>query len=492
LRGSDDKAPLAAEAVGVDLESKNSDNEVSEQHSSGLFLKLFEFTMRKDQTLRNAFKTIPRNATYTSHDIQNDIIQIMASVVKDDIVEEIGSAVYTIKVDGTRDPTGRKNVSIVVRYVTAENVIRERLLSMATSDQFDADSLTDVVLTQISTARLSPDKILSQCYDGASVMAGCHGGVQKILQERLKKTIPYVHCYNHRLHLVVVSVMSGEPKVLEFFDLCGCLYNFTKRPNMAVIYQGNRLKRLLDQRWTGHWETLDNILTSFDDLVDLLRDAETNKRGTADVRVEASGLLKNVQTTEFVFIAKTAFAILEKLKPTDKSLQDRSIDLLTASQLISATMKLITKMRTDESFESVWNEAISWVSPPFPPSAEETVETTTRRRKLNPRYNDSVITETVGQRDNQHTLDTDQFKAEMKRLYMSVIDSVLAEMRRRFTDDVNRTYLESLEATDPTSDTFLSYDTLLSLAKLGNILLNKTELAVARQYVASHMPNATT
>ena len=154
---------------------------------------------------------------------------------------------------------------------------------MATSDQFDAKSLTDVVLNQISASGLNPSNIFSQCYDGASVMAG----VQKILQDRLEKTIPYVHCYNHRLHLVVVSVMSAEAKVLEFFDLCGCLYNFTKRPNMAVIYHGNRLKRLLDQRWTGHWETLSNIITSFDDIVLLLKDAEINKRGLADIRVEA-------------------------------------------------------------------------------------------------------------------------------------------------------------------------------------------------------------
>ena len=123
-------------------------------------------------------------------------------------------------------------------------------------------------------------------------MAGCHGGVQKILPDRLNKTIPYVHCYNHRLHLVVVSVTSGEAKVLEFFDPCGCLYNFTKRPNMAVIYQGNRLKRLLDQRWTGHWETLNNILASSEDLVDLLKAVKTNKRKSADIRVEASGLLR--------------------------------------------------------------------------------------------------------------------------------------------------------------------------------------------------------
>jgi hypothetical protein len=54
LRGTDDKAPLALDAM--ESESENSDGG---QHSSGLFLKLFAFTMCKDQALGDAFKTIP-------------------------------------------------------------------------------------------------------------------------------------------------------------------------------------------------------------------------------------------------------------------------------------------------------------------------------------------------------------------------------------------------------------------------------------------------
>ena len=125
-------------------------------------------------------------------------------------------------------------------------------------------------------------------------------------------------------------------------------------------------------------------------------------------------------------------------------LQDRSIDLLSASQLISATITVIEGMRSDEYFETVWNEAVSIVPLPSPASlTDETAEPMTRRRKLNPRYNDSIITETVGQRDNQDGLNPDQFKTEMKRLYIAVIDSVIFEMRRRFIDDVNKTYFAS-------------------------------------------------
>jgi hypothetical protein len=36
------------------------------------------------------------------------------------------------------------------------------------------------------------------------------GGVQALLQQRLHRVIPYVHCCNHRLHLVLVKAIKDE------------------------------------------------------------------------------------------------------------------------------------------------------------------------------------------------------------------------------------------------------------------------------------------
>lgn len=42
----------------------------------GLFLSFFEYTLRKDPALARIAQSIPHNARYTSHDIQNNIIDI--------------------------------------------------------------------------------------------------------------------------------------------------------------------------------------------------------------------------------------------------------------------------------------------------------------------------------------------------------------------------------------------------------------------------------
>lgn len=110
LRGRFDTAPeMNASEDGAEIVNSNL------THSSGLFLKLFEYTLKKDKVLRDAYMTIPANATYTCHDIQNDIIQLMPDAVTEDIVDEVSGAKFTIKVDGTRDPTGRENISVVIR-----------------------------------------------------------------------------------------------------------------------------------------------------------------------------------------------------------------------------------------------------------------------------------------------------------------------------------------------------------------------------------------
>lgn len=41
---------------------------------SGLFLSMMDYTLRKDKELAEVYSTIPANAKYTSHDIQNEIM----------------------------------------------------------------------------------------------------------------------------------------------------------------------------------------------------------------------------------------------------------------------------------------------------------------------------------------------------------------------------------------------------------------------------------
>lgn len=54
---------------------------------------------RKLQSCPKKMETTPHTTTYTSHDIQNVIIELMSILATEHIVEEVGNVFYSIKVD---------------------------------------------------------------------------------------------------------------------------------------------------------------------------------------------------------------------------------------------------------------------------------------------------------------------------------------------------------------------------------------------------------
>ena len=113
-----------------------------------------------------------------------------------------------------------------------------------------------------------------------------------------RSALPYVHCFNHQLHLVVIHALAADKLQLfwqafwDFFTMCNMLYKFCRKLTVSLLYKGQTLKRLLDQRWTGHLGMVCVILRSFDDLATLLREVNSTTAYPKDVRVEATGLMQ--------------------------------------------------------------------------------------------------------------------------------------------------------------------------------------------------------
>ncbi|XP_063039724.1 uncharacterized protein LOC134434959 [Engraulis encrasicolus] len=438
-----------------------------DESGCGLFLSLFEYTLRKDPKLAKIALTMPRNARYTSHEIQNEIVDIMSTMVTEHIVREVGESFYTIKADGTRDPTGRENISIVLRYINGLLEPTERLLTIATLDEGDAATLTDCIIGELTKAGLSPHKIISQVYDGASLMSGKHGGVQKLLQRKLCREIPYVHCFNHQLHLVITHALSGEQLLVDFFNACNMLYKFCRKPTVAILYKGERLKRLLDQRWTGHLNTVSAILQSFDDLVALLKDIDGKRSCGAEVRVEASGLLRIMAEPSFRFIAEMVHRILSFLDPPNAMLQREDMDLLTGAQLVNSACACIENLREETEFKALLE------------CCQGTEPVAKRRRTLNPAFDMYVVEARV-------TQDDPNSEDQLRRLFFSCIDAVCGEIQARFGER-NCTIMHGLKALDPNDPTFLDISKIRPLLALSNTTAVDTEFTVAKQFLHGRM-----
>lgn len=79
-----------------------------------------------------------------------------------------------------------------------------------------AESLTKYILETLKKYSLNPKHIVSQAYDGLSVMSGRCSGVQGRVREFAPYAV-YVHCYAHNLNLALVDCVQGVADASDFF-----------------------------------------------------------------------------------------------------------------------------------------------------------------------------------------------------------------------------------------------------------------------------------
>lgn len=161
--------------------------------------------------------------------------------------EHADSARFCIRCNWTSYRCNVENLSVMIHFVSNSRS-EEHLIGLLDLHQLNAEYVMSEILTHFSDAGSNADNILSQCYDGASVMSGIRGGVQALLQNKLARFIAYIHCYNHQLNVVVVYAIQSEPKdqTKIFFDLSSSLYMFFQHHYVSEKFNAPNLKKLLE------------------------------------------------------------------------------------------------------------------------------------------------------------------------------------------------------------------------------------------------------
>ena len=130
-------------------------------------------------------------------------------------------------------------------------------------------SLYTLLLNTLRDSSLDPSQILSQCCDGANVMWQSRRSA-KDPARFIEKQIPYVHCCNHKLHLVVIDLLKKVPELKQFFDKLCLLDTFFSKFKVGSVYRGAKLKRVLDTRWLGHYHATCTVVENFNEIVEAL------------------------------------------------------------------------------------------------------------------------------------------------------------------------------------------------------------------------------
>ena len=138
---------------------------------------------------------------YTSSDMQNEMMKVMALQVLREVAMGIQNApFYTIMVDETSDVSNREQVVICFRWVGEYFDVHEDFVGLYKADSIDADTIVSIIYDTLQRLNLTMKKVRGQCYDGAATMSGSQSGVAKKLLEKEPRAI-YTHCYGHALNL---------------------------------------------------------------------------------------------------------------------------------------------------------------------------------------------------------------------------------------------------------------------------------------------------
>ncbi|KAJ0182100.1 hypothetical protein K1T71_002822 [Dendrolimus kikuchii] len=299
-------------------------------------------------------KTI--NDHYIGKNIQNELIQLMASHVKTKIVEKIiNNKYYSIILDCTRDVSRVEQLSIIIRFLNTKTAeIEEHFIGFIAVEKTTAESLTNYIITELEQLGISLQNCRGQGYDNGANMRGEKSGVQKRIIE-INPLAYFLPCGSHSWNLILGDAASSCVQAKSFFGLLQRLYTlFAGSSQRWAILNAHvkflSLKPLSETRWECRVASVKAVKYQLSDICDALKDLAEN---TTDCQLvsECHSIEKEITTYEFVVSLVIWYDILTKINVISKMWQSENMHLDVAIQHLDAFTNWLDKYR-ENGFQS--------------------------------------------------------------------------------------------------------------------------------------------
>ena len=145
--------------------------------------------------------------------------------------------------------------------------------------------------------------------------------MQQLIKQHCDRDIPYIHCLNHRLALVIKDTLSNILQLSDFFQLNQDLYNLFKIPQINQFYEGITLKKLIITRWDGHFSSLKVNSRNFHDICTALKKCLVAASIDSEYRAKARGYLASLEQPVNIFLVTFTMDVLSLLNIVNKTFQ---------------------------------------------------------------------------------------------------------------------------------------------------------------------------
>ncbi|CAL1672726.1 unnamed protein product [Lasius platythorax] len=480
-------------------------DESDDSPNRGNFLELLELIATLSSEFARVREKIPNSAQYTSPPYQNALLEAAAKVARETLVKEVKrSGNFSIISDGTTDIRLTEQMTLCLRFVDAAGVIQERYFDIIDIHKYDARSITTAILSMLERHGLDKTKCVAQCYDTTNVMSGESGGVQNFMREECGNSCPYIHCYAHRLQLVLSHTIKDVPVASNFLDLVSSTVKHIRSSkirhdlyvdvqvettNMKVL----ELPKVCVHKWEYNHKAISILLQRLGCVLHVLQNS-SRQSNTIEERAVASGLLTLWRSFSSILCLVIFDDLFSMTSVLSKLLQSKRTDLCEAINLTKSLIKKLDERRSDDSyFTAVYQRALTIAT-------EHNLETDPPRQQKRKRTDsvllkDSYVCSTIGrgafsaQSELHKNLEKDDASDFQKYFRVDVFnvvyDRFITELSSRLL--VNSQLFTAIAACNPKSPSFLNAEKLSILGEKFDIDCSTltAEIVVVEGYLKS-------
>ncbi|XP_045508255.1 zinc finger MYM-type protein 1-like [Colias croceus] len=321
-------------------------DESSESLNPGIYRGLVDFVtdidlaMKQHLTNKSVFKG-------TSKSIQNDILDAIYEVCICEIQQQIKKSNFVaIQADETTDCSTIQQLVFIVRYVH-DGKIYERFIKYLQPKGHTADILAAEILNELDSLNIDKNKLIGQCYDGASVMSGNSNGVQKIVRDMYPYAY-YVHCYAHQLNLILERGASINNTIRSFFcNLHAFPSFFTRSPKRSEFLKeivNRRIPAAPQTRWNYNTRTMIIINDNVEPLKECMQAIMDLPNSDSNTFNQAQSLLSYLNNDDFLYWLDFFATLMPHCETLFNFLQTRYIDSTKVTNEVSRFEKTVSEL----------------------------------------------------------------------------------------------------------------------------------------------------